>query len=318
MLNHINFDELKHQANGRWYDILTRLGVNESFLTGKHTPCVVCGGKDRFRWDNRNGDGGFFCNQCTPQSGNGFNLVMKFLNISFPEALEKVQSIVGISKRIDIPVKLELSGIKSNLNKLWLSSDPLCSSDFVSLYLHKRGLVLTPLNVRYNKACYESDSKTKMPAMVARIQNNQGMPVGVHRVFIDNNIKAKIASPEQMMPATESLKGSAIRLFSSQNKLLRPDILGVAEGIETAIACTQLYSIATWACINAPLMHSWLPPASIKKVVVFADNDANYVGQEAAYRLGRILHSRRLIVQVIVPVDTGTDFNDILLNRKKK
>lgn len=312
--------DLIDKCRGRWKGILVRFGVPENYLDGKHHGCPICGEGEhshRFRFDNKNGEGTWICTQCG--AGYGLRLVERAFDCTTSEAMQRIECVVD-----EIPVEtsngtwitergsLDILEIKSNLNKLWLLSDPLCGSDFVSLYLHKRGLVLTPLNVRYNNACYESDSKTKLPAMVARIQNNEGVPVGIHRIFIDNNVKAKIASPEQMMPATESLKGSAIRLFSSQDKMLRNGILGIAEGLETAIACTQLYSIATWACINAPLMHSWRPPAPIKKVVVFADNDANYVGQEAAYRLGHTLHSRGLIVKVVVPPDIGTDFNDIL------
>ena len=44
-------------ASGRWHGILTALGVPQEFLTGKHGPCPICGGKDRFRFDNKNGRG---------------------------------------------------------------------------------------------------------------------------------------------------------------------------------------------------------------------------------------------------------------------
>ena len=48
----------------RWLAILPALGVPSHFLRNKHGPCPVCGGKDRFRFDDKDGKGTFFCNGC--------------------------------------------------------------------------------------------------------------------------------------------------------------------------------------------------------------------------------------------------------------
>jgi putative DNA primase/helicase len=48
------------------------MGVDARFLTGRHGPCPVCGGTDRFRWDDKDGTGSFFCSGCGP--GDGFML----------------------------------------------------------------------------------------------------------------------------------------------------------------------------------------------------------------------------------------------------
>jgi hypothetical protein len=56
------------RATGRWREILPQLGVDPWFLVNKQGPCPVCGGKDRFRWDDRDGTGSYFCNQCGPGS----------------------------------------------------------------------------------------------------------------------------------------------------------------------------------------------------------------------------------------------------------
>ena len=40
-------------AKGRWKEILPALGIDPKFLQNRHGPCPICGGDDRFRWDDR-------------------------------------------------------------------------------------------------------------------------------------------------------------------------------------------------------------------------------------------------------------------------
>lgn len=59
-------------ARGRWPHILSALGINVP--EGKrHGACPVCGGKDRFRLDDKEGRGTWFCNHCG--NGDGLDLV---------------------------------------------------------------------------------------------------------------------------------------------------------------------------------------------------------------------------------------------------
>ena len=50
-------EPLKDRARGRWPGILTALGVPAKALRNRHGPCPVCGGKDRFRFDDKGGAG---------------------------------------------------------------------------------------------------------------------------------------------------------------------------------------------------------------------------------------------------------------------
>jgi len=306
--------EFKNKTRGRWYNILTSLGLSETYLTGKHCPCPICkGGEDRWRWDDKGGTGSFFCNQCTPQAGDGFSLVMKYFNIDFPEALKKIQSIIGGCEKM--PDKKPSPDPRLRLNKVWSSSTPLTGSDPVSKYLHSRGIVLLPDNVRYCAKCYEPDSKTEMPAMVARIQNAEGKPVSLHRTYLDGDKKADIDAPKKIMPGIESLCGCAIRLFPLNLPLFKSDCLGIAEGIETAMSAAQIFQMPVWAAISTSIMEAWMPPEGVKKITIFSDSDANYAGQKAAFTLANKLYNKDFIVQVEMPAGIGADFNDILLER---
>ena len=93
--------------------------------------------------------------------------------------------------------------------------------------------------------------------------------------------------------------------------------LGIAEGIETALAASALYDIPVWSALNATMLRKWLPPEGCDSVAVFGDNDKNYAGQAAAYGLGYILHGKVGEVTVHIPEITGEDWSDVHLRRLK-
>lgn len=88
---------VRETARGRWPGlILPALGIDVPNSPRTHAPCPVCGGKDRFRFDDRDGRGTHYCNQCEPQAGDGFALVMKVIGCTFPEALHRVAGVLGL------------------------------------------------------------------------------------------------------------------------------------------------------------------------------------------------------------------------------
>lgn len=92
----LNADLIREAARDRWRtEILPALGITVR-SDKRHGPCPHCGGKDRFRFDDKDGRGSFFCNQCRPRSGDGFVLIQKVRACTFPEALRLVAGILGI------------------------------------------------------------------------------------------------------------------------------------------------------------------------------------------------------------------------------
>jgi len=81
-------------ANGRWPQVLSSLGIQVD-ISGKHSPCPICGGKDRFRFDDIGGRGTWFCNQCDPSSGDGLNLVSNACSVTPSEAANQVSGVLG-------------------------------------------------------------------------------------------------------------------------------------------------------------------------------------------------------------------------------
>ena len=89
--------DVKVQANGRWRDILPSLGIDRSYLTGKHTACPICReGKNRFRFTDWRGDGGWICGKggCDDHGG-GVDLVMKVNGWDFKTAAVEIRKHIG-------------------------------------------------------------------------------------------------------------------------------------------------------------------------------------------------------------------------------
>lgn len=95
-------------ARGRWCGILANLGMPESYLSGKHGPCPCCAeGKDRFRFDDREGRGTWICNHCG--AGDGMALAMRFTGLGFAAAAAKVDEIIRNVKPESIRPRRDLT-----------------------------------------------------------------------------------------------------------------------------------------------------------------------------------------------------------------
>ena len=99
-------------ANGHWPAILGALaGLTSEQLTDKHQPCPLCGGKDRYRFDDQDGTGSWFCNQCggpaeSGGAGSGMDLLMRRTGWEFKEAAKRVEQHLGIApQRPEPPTK---------------------------------------------------------------------------------------------------------------------------------------------------------------------------------------------------------------------
>jgi putative DNA primase/helicase len=294
-------DNIQERAVGRWYGILATLGVGTKFLRNKHGPCPVCGGKDRFRWDNKEGKGTFYCSQCG--AGDGFELLKRLKGWDFKHAAREVESIVG-SVRCEQPRRASTPDEqRAAMRRRWKECLPVENGDAVFKYLKRRvGIDSVPNILR---------SAPDRPAMVALMQAPDGKASMVHTTFLtEDGNKAPMDNCRLMMPGTIA-EGSAVRLATYE------DVLGIGEGIETCLSATAITGIPCWSALNEVLLQKWICPAGVKRVVVFGDCDANYVGQSAAFMLARKLSRQKdaPAVEVRIPERIGEDWNDVLHQR---
>lgn len=298
-------------ARGKWVGILKTMGVDARTLKGVHCPCPFCGGRDRFRFDNKDGNGTYICNQCG--SGDGIGFVMSLRGLDYGAACSEVDAIVGnkklniVANASDAPRELSPEKRREMLNDLWFGAVPTEAGDIVHQYLASRGLDddQYPSSIRTAANCYYSRG-LNLPAMLAKVVDLDGKPVNVHRTFIrpDGTGKADVQAPRKMMPG-EIPAGACVRLGAVQEQI------GIAEGIETAFAAMHHYHMPVWSAINSTMLAKWEPPAGVTSVCIFGDNDKKFGGQAAAYALAHKLTTKGVEASVHIPEQPGTDWADI-------
>lgn len=301
---------VKELAQGKWFHILSGLGIAESFLKDKHGPCPLCGGKDRYRWDDKQGRGTYYC-QCGP--GDGIQLLMKFHNWSFPETANRIEELLeGPAPRSQSSKPGEQKNPMDVIEKIIAGTNLIQPGDPAHEYLTGRGLTKIPDALGYHSALYEAETGKSYQGMIARIQDSKGETVSLHRTFLKDGRKAPISSPRKILTPAGTVNGAAIRLYPAGN------LVGVAEGIESAIAAHEQFNVPVWSVINANGLKTFKPPEGLEIVLIFSDNDKNYCGQAAAYALANKLILEGFHPDIYIPSRPGTDWLDELLTKKER
>jgi putative DNA primase/helicase len=192
---------------------------------------------------------------------------------------------------------------------------PLTRQSPVGQYLVHRGLgklTRAPQALRMAALPYFDDGReiARFPTMLAAVTDPHGGMVALHRTYISQDgRKAPVPQPKKLSSTTGPLAGASIKLHpptTTDGKL----VLGVAEGIETALACYLASGIPTWSCMNAGGVRAFEWPPGLQSLIVFADNDTSGVGQAAARDLAGRAAAAGIEVRVLVPEIVGTDWLD--------
>jgi putative DNA primase/helicase len=310
----VRHEPLGARALGKWHGILTSLGISAKALSNRHGPCPVCGGKDRFRFDDKGGRGTWICSRCG--AGDGIELVKKLRSVDFKEAARLIEQQIGAAPvvrmhRDQLPRSDQQR--REGIVALWKRSLEITLDDHAGRYLQDRtGITAFPRCMRYSpdERYTEAGSRPSWhPVMVAKVDPSdvavaQGERAALHRTYLDRySGKAAVAEPRKMLGAMPT--GAAVRLMD------HGEVLGIAEGIETALSASALFNVPCWAALTAGLLQEWSPPPSVKTMFVFGDNDESSTGQAAAYGLARRLKAKGLSVSVEIPQVTGSDWNDV-------
>ncbi len=297
--------DVHETARNRWPGILASLGLSDKVLSGKHCSCPICGGKDRFRFDNKDGTGSYYCNGCG--AGSGVDLYMAVKGVDFRTAAQEIEILSGNIPASASVTKMDEAEKLANLNRVWLEAKPLDGENEARRYLVGRGLNLSELRLselRFHPALYHHEAQQNFPALLSRISDTAGTGLSIHRTYLLNGKKAPVDQPKKIMPG-KPLSGGSIQLFQHGN------YLGIAEGLETAIAAQNLFKAPVWSCLSSGGIESFKPPVGVKEIEIFADNDQNYAGQKSAFVCANRLHREGFMVKVSIPPIEG-DWLDVL------
>jgi putative DNA primase/helicase len=290
------------EAVGRWPGILQQLGIESRYLSNKHGPCPVCNGKDRFRFDDKGGRGTWICSHCG--SGDGFTLLRQVFGWSFAAAAKEVDRVVGTVQAGKVTQERSEESKLQALREVWKAGREVSKGDPVWLYLNRRlGLEVMPADLRFHPALAHTDGG-KHPAMLAIMRYPNGEAASIHRTYLTGDgHKAQVSEVKKFM-AGKPLNTASVRLSGVGVRI------GIAEGIETALAASKRFQTPVWAATNAQLLEAWVPPEGVQEVLIAGDNDASWTGQAAAYSLARRLVRGGYKVEVQIPGTTGKDWAD--------
>jgi len=296
---------IKDLARGKWPHILHSFGIGEEFLRNKHTSCPLCGGTDRYRFDDKGGDGTYFCNGCG--AGDGIALLQGFKNWGFITVVREVKSMLGnYTAPAYQPKRQSKQDPFKNIERLLEGATPIQEGDVVTQYLRNRGLSTIPETLLFHPRLYDVETKQNYSGMLATMEDSEGKTVSVHRTFLQNGQKAPIPSPRKIMSPIGTINGASVRLFPLEKHI------GITEGIETALAVHEIFKIPTWATISTNGMKSFIPPKGVEEITIFADNDVNFAGQAAAFEAANKLQLKGYRVNVEISPTVGSDWLDML------
>ncbi|MDC9606375.1 DUF7146 domain-containing protein [Xenorhabdus griffiniae] len=297
---------------GRWPEIFTYYQLPP--VTGKRHfkgNCPICERKGSFRIDDREGRGTFIC---TCNAGDGWKLLTLTQGKDYKTLADEIDLLLGIQsdKRSTAKKETNITGFRNRVTACYANLSHLRGTQGEA-YLRNRGIHVLPAdNVKY---CAEQPVRNgTLQAIWALATDSKGLACYLHRTYLDGDRKAALEVTKKMNSLQEEsylahAQSVAIRLFPVDSTL------GIAEGIETALSCKQIYGVNTWSTMNAGYMAKFIAPQGVKHLIVFADNDWSATGHAAAMECARKnLQANNDVEKVSVRWPDAGDFNDLLQN----
>jgi len=286
-------------AVGQWPTLLPALGITVD-LNGQHTACPVCGGKDRFRFDNQAGRGTWLCNQCG--AGDGLALVEKALSLSTKEAAAQVAALLGDNPApvvsasvLQIDQDKVAARLKAATQAQTLVSKAITQTGHA--YLVTKGWPDEPALTLNGQPLRIGGETFRQGDLLVPLFDNQGAVVNVQLIN---------ASGTKRMLAGGQVKEAA-HVFTGETTA----IIWLVEGYTTGLTVHKLTGDTVYVALSA----NNLPALAAKlrerfpeaHLLIAADNDENGKGQAKANEAALLSGGKAAL-----PAEVG-DWNDVYL-----
>ena len=221
------------------------------------------------------------------------------------QSLRALRLFSGSSgNREPIPAQTVTNSLAPLAARIWSEARPGPGTP-VERSLQARAINLLPGELRFHPRTPRGRAPLTSfgPAMIAAVKDDTGL-VGIHRTFLTSGYDGRDPVPQAKL-ALGRLGIGAVRLAPPGD-----GVLGLAEGIETALSAWQLFNTPCWATLGTERFRHVAIPGSVRRLILFLDNDA--AGRRAE-RLGRDAHlGTSVSVEVRYPDGAGQDWNDVL------
>ena len=278
-------DRVLREFNGAWRQTLENYGCH--LPSGRHHgPCPVCGGKDRFRFDDKEGRGTWFCSQCDPQSGGGLLLLSRFLG---KPTIEVANELLGNTpERSRAPVYRAIVSDdqirKANHEQARKGAEALLASSELRPhpYMSDRGL----------DGQWLVNGEPIMGRDRSVIQPGELLLVPAYKAEGDGSTLVnvqKIKANKEKRPLYGGDMAGVYHKLDGHQKLI-----AITEGYATGVTVNQVTGALTYCAFNTGNLAAVAAWASGQhpgvQVVLFADNDEHGAGlryaKDAAAPLG--------------------------------
>lgn len=266
-------ERVLREFNGAWRQTLENYGCH--LPSGRHHgPCPVCGGKDRFRFDDKDGRGTWFCSQCDPQSGGGLLLLSRFLG---KPTIEVANELLGNTpERSRAPVYRSFVSEdqirKANHEQARKGAEALLASSELRPhpYMSDRGmdgqwLVNGEPIMGRDRSVIQPGELLLVPAYKA--EGDGSMLVNVQ----------KIKANKEKRPIYGGDMAAVYHKLDGHQKLI-----AIAEGYATGVTVNQVTGATTYCAFNTgnlAAVSAWVADQHpVVPVVFFADNDEHGAG----------------------------------------
>jgi hypothetical protein len=178
-------------------------------------------------------------------------------------------------------------------------------------YLRSRGINLISPILRFTEQAPHRTG-ARLPAMLAPVVDADDEQIGVHMTYLRRDGTGKADLPKEFQREFRGrVHGGAIRLAEHDPNAE----LIIAEGIETALAAMELFSLPGWSAVFAGGLKTLELPPEARRVLIAADHDE--AGRQCALAARDRWAAEGRAVRVKVPPTRGQDFADLLLGRRR-